>query len=617
MSRKTVRLARMGAVFALLLSLVLGVVGRPAAVGAQTSSTSDSGVSGSTYTSPSFGYSLEWDRSWDVSDEKVEDDYNMLRLDDAASIMYIEGYAPALAADECLAQYGTDYIENSDGVSDFAAEKPQESADGALSVEVSFVLTFTDDKTGKESSSDFNGFVSCQEINDGDANLVITHLALADSWDDESAAREDVLSTLTFEGETPDTGTPTEEETPDTGTTEPNNNDGTGQMTDIQGDGELPDNADELLSLFQTSVSDINDYWAREYPLISGGQTYAPPKAFVPWTGNIDTACGTADSFNPNTGTGMGPFYCPPDQTIYLDMDFANFQFDSVGEVPFLIPVVLAHEVGHHVQDELGMQVCYQTPCLDPNVLTSQEIEYMADCYAGSWSRDAELRGRLGSSDIDANIVQYAVLLGGGKEGADPGGHGEGPKRVWWFLNGYVEGAAKCFETSKVTAGWAQSGPPNANSNASADETPTPEDEPTTEPDNGNSSSATSQMGDELDTSEGTITVKETQVQNKIERRTADGTYLIVFMDVIRPEGGDPAPFNYDAWTATDSDGNVYELDGRATDVLLSTAYDNGSDEELDPGTGYTIAVVFDVPEDASGFTLVNEDEGVSVELDK
>ena len=90
-----------------------------------------------------------------------------------------------------------------------------------------------------------------------------------------------------------------------------------------------------------------------------------------------------------------------------------------------------------------------------------------------------------------------------------------------------------------------------------------------------------------------------------------------MFLDVIRPKGGDPAPFGYDAWTLTDSDGNVYDLDGRATDVLLSTAYDNGSDEELAPGEGYTIAVVFDVPEDASGFTLVNESEGVAVQLDK
>src|SRR6185437_15660912 len=70
MSRRTVRFARVGGIFVLLLSLLLGVAGRPSAVGAQTSSTSNTGVSGSTYTSPSFGYSIEWDRSWDVSDEK-------------------------------------------------------------------------------------------------------------------------------------------------------------------------------------------------------------------------------------------------------------------------------------------------------------------------------------------------------------------------------------------------------------------------------------------------------------------------------------------------------------------------------------------------------------------
>jgi uncharacterized protein len=621
MSRVSGSFVRISAVFGLLMSIVLGTLGNPAAVGAQTTSNNETGVSGSTYTSPSFGYSLEWDRSWDVKDEKVEDDYNMLYLDDGASLLYFEGFAPATAVDECLTTYIDSYVANIDGVSDFESTPPDESADGVLSTELTFVLTYTDEESGDDVSLDFKGFVACQNINDGDANLVITHLALADSWDDEVAAREDIVGTLTFEGETPSTNTPDKQETPDT-TNEPNNNDtGAGQMTEPQGDGDLPANSDELLALFQTSISDINDYWAREYPLISGGQSYEPPAAFVPWTGNIDTACGPADSFSTDTGSGMGPFYCPPDQTIYLDMGFANFQFDAVGDVPFLIPVVLAHEVGHHVQDELGMQVCYQTPCLDPNVLTSQEIEYMADCYAGAWSRDAELRGRLGSSDIDANIVQYAVLLGGGKEGGDPGGHGEGPKRVWWFLNGYVEGGAKCFETSKVTSGWAQSGPPNAN--GSADKTPTPADEPTTEPqdeptetpqDNGGDVSA---MGDELDTSEGTITVKETQTQSKVERRTADGTYLIVFMDVIRPDGGKPAPFNYDTWTVTDADGNVYELDSRTTDVLLSTAYDNGADEELEPGEGYTIAVVFDVPTDASGFTLVNEDEGVAVELDQ
>ena len=88
MSRSSVTWARAGAVLALMLSIMLGAFGNSAAVGAQTSSTDETGVSGSTYTSPSFGYSFEWDRSWDVKDEKVEDDYNMLYLDDGSSLPY-------------------------------------------------------------------------------------------------------------------------------------------------------------------------------------------------------------------------------------------------------------------------------------------------------------------------------------------------------------------------------------------------------------------------------------------------------------------------------------------------------------------------------------------------
>jgi uncharacterized protein len=621
MSRASVYWARLGAVTALLLSVVLGTLGSPSAVAAQTSPDGESGVSGSSYTSPSFGYSLEWDRSWEVTDEKVEDDYNMLRLDDEASILYFEGYSPALDVDECLTTYGISYVENVSGVSDFENTAPDESADGVLSSDLTFVLTYADDETGEDVSVDFNGYVSCQEINDGDANLVVTHLGIADGWDDEVAGREDILDTLTFDGETASTGSDEDDgEAPDEPTEAPDDSGDTGDtgtatdvvMSDPQGDGDLPANSDELLDLFQSSINDIDEFWSREFPLISGGQEYQAPTEFIPFAGAIDTPCGPADSFDESTGLGSGPFYCPPNQTIYLDMGFANFQFDQVGQVPFLIPVVLAHEIGHHVQDLLGMEVCYSTPCLDPNELTSQEIEYMADCYAGSWSRDAELRGRLGSRDIDANIVQYAVILGGGSEGADPGGHGRGAERVWWFLNGYLEGSAKCFETSKVTANWAQSGPPTAN----ATSTPQPDEEPTSTPEEANRGAEVAAMGDAVETSQGTITITETELQTKIERRTADGTYLIVFLDVVRPEGED-APFVYDGWTVVDGDGTAYELDGRATDVLLSTAYDDGADEVLQAGEGYTIAFVFDVPEEAADFVLTNEDEGVSVQLDQ
>lgn len=615
MSRASIYWARIGAITALMLSITLGALGSPSAVGAQTPPDGETGVSGSSYTSPSFGYSFEWDRSWEVKDEKSDDEYNMLRLDDDASILYFEGYSPAIDVDECLTTYGISYVENVSGVSDFESTAPDESADGVLSSDLTFVLTYEDDETGDDVAVDFNGYVSCQEINDGDANLVVTHLGIADGWDDEAAGREDILDTLTFDGETASTR-PDEEETPDEPAEAPDDSgdSGTGPdvvMTEPQGDGDVPANADELLTLFRSSVNDINGYWIRDYPLISGGQEYQPPTEFIPYAGTIDTPCGPATSFDEAAGTGDGPFYCPPNQTIYLDMGFSNFQMDMVGEIPFLIPVVLAHEVGHHVQDILGMEVCYSTPCLDPNQLTSQEIEYMADCYAGSWSRDAELRGRLGSRDIDANIVQYAMILGGGSEGADPGGHGRGAERVWWFLNGYLEGSAKCFETSTVTANWAQNGPPTGN----ATSTPGPDEEPTSTPEVTNGGGDTAAMGDAIETSQGTITVTETQFQTKIERRTADGTYLIVFFEVIRPEGDD-APFNYDGWTVVDGDGNAYELDGRATDVLLSTAYEDGADEVLQAGEGYTVAFVFDVPEDAADFVLTNEAEGVSVQLD-
>jgi predicted metalloprotease len=612
MSRKTVDFARVGATLGLLVALALSVLA-PQVVSAQDSV--DSGVSGDSYTSPEFGFSLQWDRSWDVTDEAIEDGYTMLQLDDGASFIYFEGYGPAIPVDECITTYGLDYLTGQDGVSEVESTEPEESANGVLSTELAFVVTFEDEETGDERSADYSGYISCQEINDGEANLVVSHFGRTDTWDDATAAREDLLETLTFAGEAPvDEEEPDDSEIPGDAPAEP--------MSAPQGDGELPPNADDLLNLFSTSIADINNYWAREFPLISGGQEYAPPTDVIPWVGEIDTPCGTATGFDEAAGTGDGPFYCPPNQTIYLDIGFANLQMEVVGQVPFVVPVVLAHEMGHHVQDQLGMQSCEVTPCLDPNELTSQEIEYMADCYAGSWSRDAELRGRLGERDIDANIVQYAVILGGGREGADPGGHGRGAERVWWFLNGYLEGSGKCFETSAVTADWLQTGPPNGQDDVTPEPTEEATEEPVDEPTEGAEEEPTeaaggqfAAMGEPVESSEGTLTVTKTGVETEIERREADGQFVIVYVEVIRPEGED-APFNYDNWVLADSEGNVYELDGRTTDVLLSSAYPDGPDELLEAGEGYNIALVFDVPADASGFALINEGETIGIFLD-
>lgn len=594
----------------MLLSL-MGVLGSPSAALAQETRNAETGVSGNTYVSPPFGFGLEWDRTWDVTDEKIDDDYSLLQLEDQNSLLWIIGSAPAVDVEECVATE-ISALEDFDGLTDLETIDEGANRDGSYQAEIGFTLTVTDPDTGEDTPTVWLGFVQCWEINDGDANLLISHYGLAESWDDETEAREDLLATLTLAGEAPPS--PEETETPDdSDSTTGSDTDGdrtVSTLAEPQGDGDLPANADDLLNLFESSINDIDQYWFREFPLISGGQEYVPPAEFIPWVGQIDTPCGPANGWDEAAGVGDGPFYCPPNQTIYLDVGFANFQMDMVGEIPFLIPVVLAHEVGHHVQELLNMEVCYTTPCLDPNELTSQEIEYMADCYAGSWSRDAELRGRLGSRDIDANIIQYSVILGGGQEGADPGGHGRGPERVWWFLNGYLEGSAKCFETSTVTANWAQGGLPNTQDQV----TPAPEDEPTDEPvdEPGGDVAA---MGDEVASAEGTLIATQTQIEPTIERRDADGQFVIVYLEVHRPDGED-APFAYDGWTLVDTDGNAYEIDGRTTDVLLSSAYEDGADEVLEAGGSYNIAIVFDVPEDVEGLTLVNEELGVQIALD-
>lgn len=619
-------LSRVGTTFAIVMMIVLRMV--PATNVAAAQST-ESGVSGNTYTSPSFGYSLEWDGSWTVGDEKVEDTYNLLQLTDEGSIFYIEGYSPAIDDEACLTKYGTDTLVNNDGVEDAEVGDPEEG-DFGLEAELTFTYSF-EDNNGDPASLDMSAWAACQTVEDGDFNIVITHFGVASLWDDEIDARATLLDTLSLTGtsngdDDTDTDTPSGDDTPvadDTDTGDSNGSDDGASngsiLAEIDGDGDLPDNVDDIISLFQQSITDIDGYWTREIPILTGGLNYVPADAYVPYSGTIQTGCGSATSFGADGSPGSGPFYCPLDNTVYLDINFVNYQFDQVGDMPFIVSFALAHEIGHHVQNLLGMSKCLQTPCLDPNVLTSLELEYMADCYGGSWAADAELRGRLGSVDLDATIVQFIFILSGDTENADATSHGTGALRTWWFLNGYVEGPAKCYETSQVTKDWAQTGPPNPDPSTKGDvqETPTTDDEPTSTPESGGTDDGDlSQMGDAIDTSEGTVTITRTDTSSEVEGRTPDGQFLIVFVTLERPDDVD-GPYGYDAWTLVDADGNSYDIDDRTTDALLATAYDDGIDEELSGGNTYKIALVFDVSTDASGFTLVNESDNVQVQLDE
>jgi predicted metalloprotease len=199
---------------------------------------------------------------------------------------------------------------------------------------------------------------------------------------------------------------------------------------------------DENESFVAVVLGQTEDVWGRLFE--QSNLAYSQPK-LVLFTGATNSSCGFAQS-------AMGPFYCPNDQTVYLDMDFFRVmeqQLGSSGE--FARAYVIAHEVGHHVQDELGLlsQVNAERQRSDDarsNAL-SVRVELQADCYAGIWanaSRDAfdltdeDIRSAL---DTAARIGDDALQKASqGQVVPDSFTHGSSQQRQEWFRRGYGSG---------------------------------------------------------------------------------------------------------------------------------------------------------------------------------
>jgi len=611
------------------LSLLVGLAMLASLVGSATSARAqddpigdndDGGnVQGNTYISPDFGYAISWDRTWDATDDSGDASpavTNSLTLESNASIIVIEGIAgadPLGYVEDTIASLEDDpAASNIEPISeDLTGDVP--------SAAVSFDYVFED-----ESEGSLAYYVQAQAILDGEAVLAVSHITAPASYEAQIAEREDLLANLALDGDLPEVegAEPDPDGAPDDNAPAVGEDPaGLRQVSVAGGDGDRPANEEDLVGLIDGSIQDINGYWAREFPLLSGGEEYTAPINWVTWTGEVETECGLGTSFGEDGTSGDGPFYCPPDSTIYYDLNFANLQLDIVPN-EFVILVVMAHELGHHIQSLLGLEVCEETPCLDPNILTSQEIEYMADCWAGAWAQDAELRGRLGSRDVDDNIAQYAIILGGGIESADIGGHGRGSERVWWFLNGYLEGGARCLDTSSVTAGMLDETAtpdetPTANETPTADETPAPDE--TAAPDETPTSAETTVGLDEsVDLGAFTFEALRVELEDGIDTEEPDEDQFAVVYFRVEIAADGVGPFDYSGWTLVDGEGASYDVDEPATDQILSSAYDDGIEEVLEeqaPGEGYNLAMVFDVPADAEGLTLVNADAGLTVEL--
>ncbi len=201
-------------------------------------------------------------------------------------------------------------------------------------------------------------------------------------------------------------------------------------------------------------IDSIQAYWTRELPAL--GKSYAPVDT-VWFSGQVSTGCGAADS-------GAGPFYCPADKRVYIDLTFYNdieTQFQASGGA-FVDAYVLAHEYGHHVQDLLGIESKVRTR--QGATSDSVRLELQADCYAGVWAKHATEPGPNGEpalvASIEAQDLQNALQvaghigddwiqknLGNGQINQKTFTHGSGAQREKWLQTGYRTGDPKACDT--------------------------------------------------------------------------------------------------------------------------------------------------------------------------
>jgi predicted metalloprotease len=210
---------------------------------------------------------------------------------------------------------------------------------------------------------------------------------------------------------------------------------------------------DKLKDFVSVVLADTEDTWGDIFQ--KGGARYERPK-LVLFTGAVRSTCGLAQS-------AVGPFYCPGDQKVYIDLDFYKMleqRFGASGE--FAKAYVVAHEIGHHVQNLLGISgkvhAAMERSSRERANQLSVRLELQADCYAGIWANHANRsRHILQAGDVEAGLNAAAAIgddrlqmQAKGYVAPESFTHGSSAQRVQWFRRGLESGGLSACDTFKA-----------------------------------------------------------------------------------------------------------------------------------------------------------------------
>jgi predicted metalloprotease len=204
----------------------------------------------------------------------------------------------------------------------------------------------------------------------------------------------------------------------------------------------------EAVQFVSFVLDDVQNSWSARFNQL--GRSYTPAR-MVLFRRAIDSACGLGQR-------AMGPFYCPRDQKVYIDLSFyaeLRERFGAPGD--FAQAYVIAHEVGHHVQHQLGIDRRVQDA---PQKVqrgaesASVRLELQADCFAGIWAKSTEQRKLLEAGDIE-EALRAAAAIGDDRLQREETGavtpetwtHGSSAERVHWFRTGYEQANLDACDT--------------------------------------------------------------------------------------------------------------------------------------------------------------------------